>query len=410
VSVLCLWEREEEEEKGCDPGLMDNTNERAKRKFLVDCDPGIDDSLALLFLFSHLQKNENELVGVTIVHGNNPSVKVLRSNALLLLSSFGFDGVEVVAGASNPLKRTYQGHAGMLWHGSDGLGEADLSQILSLNSLASNNNDDTTNADTNTTNPAAAFMYEKAKEEDGELEIICMGPLTNLGGCLELYGTSFSSKIKRVTLMGGMVRTMNPGGNVSPLSEANVFNDPEAADVVFSSSWKNPLRMVPLDITEKTRISFEKLKEFKEMNSKAGNFIWSIIQFYYKRYEFVREEQENERKNLLSSVPATHAYLLDDSNLWSDTWEKNTIPTHDSSSVMAALHPDCYTWRPLLMKVLKNDDVSRGLCVGYRPSESSLFKGETIEGAFMCNVCEVAWDVNVDLFMSTFFEHLRKLH
>ena len=128
-----------------------------RRKVLVDCDPGIDDSLALLFLFSQLKKYSSslpflfpllspfsfsllfpfsfshsfppfffnfstsfpllfptprtncDLVGVTIVHGNNPDLQIMKKNAHLLLSSFGFEGVEVVAGASDPLTRPYAG-------------------------------------------------------------------------------------------------------------------------------------------------------------------------------------------------------------------------------------------------------------------------------------------------------------
>ena len=128
----------------------------------------------------------------------------------------------------------------MLWHGQNGLGD-----ITNANEILKNNNNSptptttTTTNNNNTNNQAAIFMNEQAKKQQGELEVICLGPLTNLGCCLQVFGEEFIVNVKRffffcileeslrkkrneiffflyflnyrVNLMGGMVRTLNPG-------------------------------------------------------------------------------------------------------------------------------------------------------------------------------------------------------
>jgi len=226
------------------------------------------------------------------------------------------------------------------------------------------------------------------------------------------YGKDFSSFV-RVVLMGGCFQTYNPGGNVSPVAEANVHNDPEAADLVFSARWKKRLRIVPMDVTEKTRLSYSFIEQFGKLSNKAGPFVHKIVQFYYKRYEFCEKEGRKKSEEFSEKRESERDKIRYDGP---DTEQKETtIPVHDSSAMMGYFHPKVYTWRSLMVRVECKGQWTRGMCVGWGPEreekgerEERGEKGEEgEEGEWV--YCDVAWSVDADEFRRIYLETFREM-
>ena len=191
-----------------------------KRKIIIDCDPGIDDALAI---FMALASDRLDVLGITTVAGNVGIDKV-TANALSLVSLAVQRGggrivpVPVCRGASGPfiVERREGGHV----HGASGVGEAKLPAP-----------DFPEHPGT-----AAAFIRDQAEKLDGELELVTIGPLTNIAGALHMY-PDLAGKIQGITMMGGAAGF----GNITPAAEFNIFADPHSAAAVFQSG-------IPIDM------------------------------------------------------------------------------------------------------------------------------------------------------------------
>lgn len=190
--------------------------------FYLDCDTGIDDSLAIAYL---LASPEVDLAGIGTVSGN-VSAATGASNTLNLLHAAGRAGIPVAVGAHDPLGGTFDGGAPHV-HGHNGIGGTVLGE----------------SALTTETETAAEMLVRLAYEYPGELRVIAVGPLTNLALALQL-DPKIPALVRDVTIMGGAAFVP---GNVSPAAEANIFNDPEAAAAVMKAAW--PVTLVPLDVT-----------------------------------------------------------------------------------------------------------------------------------------------------------------
>ena len=190
--------------------------------FLLDCDTGIDDSMAILYLISDPGA---EVVAITTVAGNTTPQQAAR-NTLGLLTLAGRTEIPVAVGAARPLARAFNGGAPHV-HGANGVGDI----VLPEPSVAPIEAD------------AAATIVAKAREYGGALNLITIAPLTNIALALRLE-PRLPELLASVTIMGGAA--MAPG-NISAVAEANIGNDPEAARAVFEAGW--PITLVPLDVT-----------------------------------------------------------------------------------------------------------------------------------------------------------------
>jgi ribokinase len=190
--------------------------------FYLDCDTGIDDALALVYL---LASPTVELVGIGTVSGNI-SAAAGAQNTLDLLTMAGFDHIPVAVGCHDPLVGAFDGGA-LRVHGDNGIGGVTLP----------------TSRRSPVTEDAAELLVRLAKRHPGELKILAIGPLTNLARALELE-PKLPGLVRDVTVMGGAAQV---AGNHSPYAEANIASDPEAAARVFAADW--PLTVVPLDVT-----------------------------------------------------------------------------------------------------------------------------------------------------------------
>ncbi|MBA8795903.1 purine nucleosidase [Friedmanniella endophytica] len=188
----------------------------------LDCDTGIDDALALAYL---LGRPDIDLVGIGSVSGNIDAERGAR-NTLDLLALAGRDAVPVAVGAHDPLTGSFAGGAPHV-HGSNGIGDIDLP-------AAGRGPVD---------GSAADLLIRLAHEHAGRLQVIAVGPLTNLALALRTE-PRLVDLVPRVTIMGGAALVP---GNVTPVAEANIANDPEAAAAVVEASW--PVTLVPLDVT-----------------------------------------------------------------------------------------------------------------------------------------------------------------
>jgi inosine-uridine nucleoside N-ribohydrolase len=226
-------------------------------KVIIDTDPGVDDSMAILFA---LRSPAIEVVGLTTVFGN-VSIDNATANALTLAGMSGYS-IPVARGAEHPLVKDLRPPPTFV-HGSDGLGEAGLQNPVGEAIEMS----------------GAEFIVDMARRFPGEITLVPVGPLTNIALALALE-PRLPELIKEVVLMGGSARA---DGNVSPVAEANIFGDPDAADIVFNASWK--VTMVGLDVTTQVRLKDDRLERMAAADPEFGGFIYSISRFYKKFYQ-----------------------------------------------------------------------------------------------------------------------------
>lgn len=150
-------------------------------------------------------------------------------------------------------------------------------------------------------NHAVDFIIKEANRADGELMVVAIGPLTNLGMAL-VKEPELAKKIKEVILMGGSAGA----GNVTPVAEFNLLNDPEAADIVFRSGV--PLTMIGLDVTTSIRIKEETIRPWKDNRSELIGFLYNATY----RWMIYRSQVRNEPDiGCYFHDVMTIAYLLD---------------------------------------------------------------------------------------------------
>jgi purine nucleosidase len=186
----------------------------------LDCDTGIDDALAIGLLVAE----GADLKGIGSVSGNLDAATGAR-NTLDLMAMLGRADVPVAVGAHDPIGGSYGGGAAFV-HGDNGIGGVQLPR-----------------AGEPVAESAAEMLVRLAHEHAGALRVLAVGPLTNLALALQLE-PELPSLVADVVIMGGAA--MVPG-NVSAVAEANIWNDPAAADAVFQAAW--PVTVVGLDVT-----------------------------------------------------------------------------------------------------------------------------------------------------------------
>jgi purine nucleosidase len=230
----------------------------ATHRVHLDCDTGIDDALAIAHLLS---RPSVDLVGISTVSGNTTSGRAAR-NTLDLLALAGRGQVPVAVGASGPLVGGYRGGAPHV-HGENGIGDIELPRA----------------AATEATLTGPQQIVHAAGEHPGELELIAVGPLTNLAHALELE-PDLPRLVKRVTVMGGAVWVP---GNITEYAEANIANDPEAAAAVFNAGW--PITLVPLDVTLQHSIGVDEQRALAERGTAFHTALAEMLDAYLNFYE-----------------------------------------------------------------------------------------------------------------------------
>tara|TARA_B100001123_G_C15105403_1_gene945262 strand:+ start:113 stop:1060 length:948 start_codon:yes stop_codon:yes gene_type:complete len=223
------------------------------QKIIIDTDPGIDDTMAIFFA---LNSPEIDVLGLTTVYGNT-STDQGTINALRILEIALRTDIPVYAGADKPLESEYTGK-GEFVHGHDGQGNTNL-KAPSIKAE---------------TGSAIDFLENTIRENPGEVILVPIGPLTNIAELL-IKNPEIAKDIKEIILMGGNALSQ---GNASPSAEANIRNDPEAADIVFSADCE--ISMVGLDVTNQVFMDKKHIDKIVNFDSPQSNHLKKIFPFY----------------------------------------------------------------------------------------------------------------------------------
>ena len=246
---------------------------------LIDCDPGHDDTVAIVVAARH-----TDLVGITTVSGNAPLADVTR-NALAVCELFGID-VAVHAGCARPLIEAAR-HAPAV-HGESGLGGTSLPPPTRTPGDAH----------------AVEYLIETTRARPG-CWLVPMGPLTNIALALRLDPT-MADRIAGISLMGGGAHV----GNVTPTAEFNVWADPEAAAIVFEAGARVPLRMAGLDVTHQVRMSADDGDGLRAAGGERGTFLADLLLFYGRTGGAGRGEAGSPMHDPLAVLAVTHPHLF----------------------------------------------------------------------------------------------------
>ena len=218
-------------------------------RYIIDCDPGHDDAVAILLAASAL-----DIVGITTVFGNAAVEKTTR-NALDFLDLAGLS-IPVFPGSEAPLRRP-RTHANV--HGRSGLDGADLP--------ISPRQPQTT---------GAIDFFAQQASHPGAVSIIATGPLTNLARALAQY-PHIEPAIASLSIMGGTPAQ----GNTTPVAEFNAYNDPEALDALLASSI--PMYIVGYDLTSRTGLTDHHIARLESSGRRTAIFIGGVMRFYRER-------------------------------------------------------------------------------------------------------------------------------
>ena len=225
-------------------------------RVIIDTDPGIDDTAAIFFA---LTSGTLAVEALTTVFGN-VEVEQCTRNALTVLEVAGRTDIPVHPGAAGPLTR--EPHYAKSIHGDNGLGNVQIAPPSTAPSSTG----------------AVEAIISRVLAAPGEITLIAMGPLTNVAVALGAE-PRVAQNLRRLILMGGAVLTW---GNVTPAASANLYNDPEAARVVYRSGA--PLVQVGLDVCRLTVITRAHLDRIREANTPLSRFLLQITPFIQEAY------------------------------------------------------------------------------------------------------------------------------
>ncbi len=221
------------------------------RKIIIDCDPGIDDALALALAHG---SPDLEVLGITTV-GGNVDLSRTTDNALRLREFLGFGDVPVTAGSAGALLRARVDAADV--HGGSGLGDA-LLPPATLPPAAGH---------------AVDFIIETLRADPGEVTLVAIGPLTNVALAV-LREPRIVDWARGLTILGGSYTR----GNFSPAAEFNIAADPEAAAIVFGAGWT--VTMIGLDVSRAAMATEAVAARMAAMGRLGADLLIPCVRFY----------------------------------------------------------------------------------------------------------------------------------
>ncbi|WP_214104997.1 nucleoside hydrolase [Acrocarpospora catenulata] len=223
----------------------------APKKIVIDCDPGIDDALAITLAHG---SPALDILGITTV-GGNVSLAHTTANALRLREFLGFPGVPVTAGAAGAMVRSAIEAAHV--HGETGLGEAVLPEpTLPL-------------ADGH----ACDFIIDTLRAQPGEVSLVAIGPLTNIALAV-LKEPRIVDWVAEFTILGGTFTR----GNRTPAAEFNIAADPEAAAVVFGAGWT--VTQIGLDVSTTAQATGPIVERMRALGRLGSELLIPCATFY----------------------------------------------------------------------------------------------------------------------------------
>lgn len=228
-----------------------------KRKVIIDTDPGIDDAFALMVA---MNAKEFEILGITTV-GGNVGIEQTTKNAASLVKLMGKQ-IFVFPGVDEPLAPLPDIDRASGVHGATGLGPVDLPEAETLIS----------NVD------AVTFIVEQTKKFPGEVEIITLGPVSNLALAVEKAPDTMQ-QVKAIWSMGGGIGV----GNRTPVAEFNYWADPLAVQKILELD-QVPIHMVGLNVTNSSLFLAEDMLFLQKECGERGKLLAKMLDFYFDSY------------------------------------------------------------------------------------------------------------------------------
>ena len=226
------------------------------RPVVIDTDGGVDDAVALWWA---LTDPALDVVAITVVWGN-VAVEIATANVLRVVHAAGRADVPVAAGARGPLLPAPDLRPATFIHGDDGLGNA-AGPEAPIRAIEE---------------PATSLLARLARERPGELTLVTLGPLTNVGVVVQEH-PEFARGIDELVVMGGSARR---AGNALPAGEANIAHDPVAAQRTVVAPWvKSPL-LIGLDVTLAATLRPSEFALLAEHRNAAAIFLDAPLRFY----------------------------------------------------------------------------------------------------------------------------------
>ena len=226
----------------------------------IDTDTGVDDTVALLCA---LKLDKLAIRGISAVAGNVEHAKTFK-NCRNVLAYAGREDIKVYPGAIKPMCVELDDASEV--HGKDGLGG-----VVIPDSPAEKE-----------TMHAWDAIYEAAKKEGGKLQIVAVGPLTNIANAI-ISHPDLKDMIERILIMGGAA----VGGNATMAAEFNIYADPHSAETVMQSGI--PVVMFGLDVTVDAYLDSKDIQDIRDFNTKISKFFVDVVQsnlnFYIKNYK-----------------------------------------------------------------------------------------------------------------------------
>jgi inosine-uridine nucleoside N-ribohydrolase len=244
------------------------------KKIIIDCDTGIDDALALLVA---LQNPEWNILGITAVAGN-VQLEHTAPNTIRICTLAG-KKIPVYAGASRSLY--CEPRSAERVHGVKGLGGVELPLGYDVEQES-----------------ALSFLTRSVRENPGEIEIVAIGPLTNIALAI-LTDPHFCANTGRLTIMGGAIN----GGNATPAAEFNIWADPEAAKIVFNAGI--PMTMIGLDVTNMAVLGFDVVDRWRESDNPVVRTAGELLHSFHHFLDGIGA------KGYALHDPLTIAYVMD---------------------------------------------------------------------------------------------------
>jgi purine nucleosidase len=274
------------------------------RKIIIDCDPGIDDAVAItLALFDP----RVELLAITAAAGRIDA-DLSTSNVQSLVNHLDPPKYPRI-GAAQPIENAPVENDLEL-HGSDGL--AGFTTTLSTGGRQHRQTGD-------------KVIGEILRQYPGEVSLVCLGPLTNVAKAFQ-RDPGLEEIVDRLIISGGAIRH---GGNITPASEFNMFFDPDAAQSVFHSATTKSL--IPLDVTETVLFGLEWVDDLPPKYTRAGALLHRLIPYAFR----------------------SHHQLLG----------RELIPVQDAVAVLAALEPELFKWEEMAGDVETQGVITRGATI-----------------------------------------------
>lgn len=314
---------------------------------IIDIDPGVDDAYALALA---LMSKELSIIGITTVFGNI-EVEQASQNVLHMLELLNRTEIPVFTGSAkaiipkldtdtgSPLPMEFPGK---VVHGPKGFGDYEF-----------------TGTQNQPQKNAVQWLARQVADSMDSIEIVAIGPLTNIA-LATMIEPRFVEKVERVIFMGGV--TDGPG-NVRPLSTANIWNDPEAALIVFHAGFKE-IVMVGQDVTRYARVTKARKNQLGEIGTTASRFLLDISDTYDKMYS--------------KFEPNSPGY-----------------PLHDLLAVAYLIDEGAFKTEKLHVTVETQGHVTRGQTVADKRQTSSMVK--------QINLCV---EVDVEWVFQTFFDRI----